>query len=343
MSFGKVESRSSSPLSIGPQERIAYRGDLRPLLEVVTTSHDFGGYVGHEVKENGYEDFNLVLETQKGKFFIKCFANWRSEEDCRRYIDMIQAADKIGKVTTPFIYQNQQDSALTTISVDGATVHLCAMKYLDGGNVWESGRPLSAKELAQVLHEAGKIAKCDYRPTEVVDSWAIVNAQTTYDKNKERIDPTQRAVVEDLLRQLKSVDVKALPHAFVHADIRSTNVMRHSDGNLYVIDFSVANWYPRILELAVLSSDLLFNGEKSEEFQHKYPWALSEYQKSGISLTSTELETLPLFVRLAHAMNVIGASSVEATNYISQEENKYWLSLGKKGLRWSTTNWGPDR
>ena len=341
MSFGRVESYSSAPLSIGPQERIAYHGDLKPFLETVSLNYAFGNYVGHEVKQNGYEDFNLILETSAGRFFIKCFADWRSKEECLRYIEMIQAAISKSKVTTPFIYPNTENSPLTTVSIDDAVVNLCTMQYLDGSNVWESKNPLSTAEQAMVLQEAAKINKCDYRPAMVKDSWAITSAPEAYQKNKDRVDPSERVHIEGLLEQFSLVDLDVLQHAFVHGDIRSTNVMRHSDGKVYVIDFSVANWYPRVVELAVICSDLLFDPQNPGKFQQKYLWALSQYQKGGADLTQAELKALPLFVKLAHAMNVIGASSVDATNYISQEENNHWLNLGRKGLQFVTTNWNP--
>lgn len=342
MSFGKgnIESRSSTPLSIGPQERIAYHGDLKPFLETVTANYEFGNYVGHEVKQNGYEDFNLVLQTTSGPFFVKCFANWRSKEECARYIKMIQSASK-NHVTTPFIYPNLENSPLTKVSIDNTDVNLCTMQYLDGGNVWEGRHPLNTAEQTMVIQEAAKINRCDYKPTSVEDFWAITSAPETYQKNKDRLDPAERATIESLIEQFRLVDLAALPHTFVHGDIRSTNVMRHSDGKVYIIDFSVANWYPRIVELAVLLSDILFDPNNPAEFQNVYQWALNEYQHAGVTLTDVELEVLPLFVRLAHAMNVIGASSQDATNYISQEENNHWLNLGRAGLKFVTTYWNP--
>lgn len=333
MSFGKgdIKKRTSSPISLGPQERITYHGDLKRFLQTVTSNYPFGNYVGHEVKQNGYEDFNLVLQTSTGKFFIKCFANWRSQEECARYIGMIQAASK-DHITTPFIYLNTANSPLTTVILDNAEIKLCAMQYLDRGYVWESKRPLNNAEQVMVIQEAAKINRCDYKPTFVRDSWAIMNAPGTYQKNKDRLDSTEREIIEDLLRQFNLIDLAALPHAFVHGDIRSTNVMKHSDGKIYVIDFSVANPYPRIVELAVICSDILFDPQHPHEFKQKYPWAINQYQQAGVNLTPEELKALPLFVKLAHAMNLIGASSVDATNYISQEENNHWLNLGRVGL-----------
>lgn len=241
MSFGrKIESRGHSRRSIGPQERIAYYGDIKPLLHSVSDLYRLGEYTTHEIKKNGYEDFNLILQTSSGltteQFFIKCFANWRSQEDCERYLDMIQHAYNAG-VRTPTLLGNIEGNVLTTIVIEGVTVSLCVMEYLDRGNIFESNQPQSTLEQAEIIRQAAIINKCDYHPDEVEDSWAIPHMKKKYDANIHRIDPNDKPVIDDLLSQLEVLDLNNLPHTFVHNDIRSTNVMRHSDGQLTLLIF----------------------------------------------------------------------------------------------------------
>ena len=334
MSFGKSAEAGKGHLELGPQERIAYHGNLGPFFEDVLQAYRLGSAIAFEPKQNGYEDFNVSLVTTQAPVFAKCFAEWRSREDCERYLEMIEAAYQ-DSVRTPRIYHNTHDKALTTVATAGSHTNLCLMEYLDGGNIWESGQPLSRAEQAELIRQAATINQSAYRPAYVHDSWAIPNLAENYAKNRDRIPKAYSRTIESLLRELESVDAQKLPHSFVHGDIRSTNVMRHHDGQIYVIDFSVANTYPRIVELAVLSSDILFEPNNPETFQDTYHWMLNEYQRVGSPLTDYEKQTLPLFVQLAHAANVIGSSSVDATNYISQAENNHWMQLGQKGLQLS--------
>lgn len=331
MSFGKIDQPSKVHHGLGPQKRIAYHGELSALFRDALRVYGLGSVVSFEPKQNGYEDFNVKLSTSSGLVFAKCFAQWRSADNCVRYLQMIEAAYQNG-VRTPKIYHNRDNVPMTTVATGGETTNLCLMEYLDGGNVWESGRPLSRPEQAEVIRQAALINKSSYRPDHIHDSWAIPNLAENYDRNKERIPADDRGIIEALLSELNQVDIPKLPHAFVHGDIRTTNVMRHHDGQVYVIDFSVANYYPRIVELAVLASDILFDPNDPATFADTYVWMLDEYREAGIELEPYEKAALPLFVKLAHAANVIGASSVDATNYISQAENNHWLRLGQQGL-----------
>ena len=63
-----------------------------------------------------------------------------------------------------------------------------------------------------------------------------------------------------------------------------------------------------------------------------YKLALDEYQKQN-KLTKLEVETLPLYLKAAHAMHVIGAGREKYKKGNESDENEYWLNQGRNGLR----------
>lgn len=142
-----------------------------------------------------------------------------------------------------------------------------------------------------------------------------------------------REVISPLVEEFRSIPLNDLPHAFVHGDTISSNVMKDKMGKLYIIDFSVSNWYPRIQQLAVLLCDLYFDSTNPEVFMKKYRWAMDEYQKHT-KLTTEELKALSVFAKAAYTMHVIGAS-YERSQGNTEGENNTWFSLGGKGLQLS--------
>ena len=99
-----------------------------------------------------------------------------------------------------------------------------------------------------------------------------------YGKIKRYLSKEDIGLIEPLVVRFSQVDIKILPSCFVHGDIIDTNVIRSSEGKLYVLDFSVANIYPRIQELAVMLCDILFVPDK-KKFQKVYDRTLAVYQK----------------------------------------------------------------
>ena len=126
-------------------------------------------------------------------------------------------------------------------------------------------------------------------------------------------------------------NIDALPLAFTHGDILTTNTLRASDGRLFIIDFSVSNYGPRIVELAVLLCDLFFDPSDQAHTMEMYRTSLRSYGEI-IDLTDSEKSALPLFLRVAHAQHVLQASYQKGALQNLSAENGYWLKKGRAGL-----------
>ena len=217
-------------------------------------------------------------------------------------------------------------------------VRLCVMEYVDGKNLLQSKVKISRKEKSFIIRQSGIINKQKIKPEYIYDSWAISNFLKEYKKKRKYLTSEYKNIIDDVVKKFKKVDHAKLPQAFVHGDIITTNVIRNVKGNLYIIDFAVSNYYPRIQELAVLFCDILFDKDNLENFVKDYNWAIKEYQKE-IDLTNKELMALPLYVVVAHAMHVINTVYEESKSKYNSIENIHWEKLGKIGLKYTHKLW----
>ncbi len=292
--------KSSHPF----QKRISYKGQLPDLLKQVIADYGFDEYQSHEVIGVGYEDFNVVLKTGKGKYFLKFFADFRDEKGCQRYVDVMTAAVKHG-VSHPKLYQSKQ-GYFHKIDTKNGSVRLVAMEYVDGKTFFDLKQKPTDEEKDFLVRQAALINSIRIKPKFVYDSWAVVNFLKEYKKIKQRLTDEDIRLIEPLAKEFSSIDIKALPHCFVHGDIIDTNVIRSNKNKVYILDFSVSNVYPRVQELAVMLCDILFDSNK-QRFQEIYNRALETYQ-GRTKLEKIELDTLPLYVQVAHAMHIVGAA-----------------------------------
>ncbi len=317
------------------RDRIEYKGDLDKLFEKVSESYGLGKYISFSPILQGYEDFNIILTTEKGKYFVKVFAKFRDTKEVEQYIHMmLKALDK--GIKHPKLLKNP-DGYLYARKLGGANVSLAVMDYIIGEDFFRLQEKPSEEEMRFLAQQAAKINTIDFKPKFVYDSWAIPNFLKEYEKIKDKLENDDHELIKPLVEMFPKLEIEKLPHCFVHGDIISTNVMRADDGGLYIIDFAVANWYPRIQELAVLLCDLLFVPDK-ETFQKNYDLALNEYQKI-IKLNDIELKTLPTYIKLAHAMHIIPSTREKLLNNITLPENEFWLKSGQEGLRFTTELW----
>ncbi len=291
--------------------RIDFQGDLSEVFKEVMQRQGLGSYEDHKLISTGYEDVNFKVDTDSVSFFIKIFASSRSDDECERFIE----------VTTAAIDAGVKHPQLLSPVIQKSGLRLVVMEWLSGETFFDSGSYPSDDELIKIIEQAVLINSISIKPDFIYDSWALPNLAKEYNEWNHTLSDDDRNLIEPVVQEFSEVDLDALPQAFVHGDLISTNIMKTSDG-LYVLDFSVSNVYPRIQELAVLFCDVLLGREEL---------ALDEYRKH-IELTKEELDLIPIYTKAAHAMHILGASRAKTQGKIARE-NDYLLLKGRTVLQ----------
>lgn len=309
-----------------PADRLNYLGDLTPVIERVCEAYDIGQLSASSIVEVGYEDCNVVIETDQAKFVAKMFSKTRTPDDIARYATTMEKVMEAG-VHHPELLTTQAGE--TTYSDSGVTLVL--MRFVEGKSFLELDRSPSGQERKAVLEQAAKVNSIDYEPPYLFDSWAIPNIHVLFEKVKQYIEPGDLPSVERAIAGYDAIPVDDLPHCFVHGDFTKANVIKGQDGKIHILDFSVANHYPRIQELAVIVANLLHDdGEVT--LDQKCKQVADEYSVFN-PLTDQEREHLSAYALAGVAMEFMGAYQEKYINSNDTEETDYWLSLGREGLR----------
>jgi len=309
--------------------RINCLGDIEDISLQICKDYDLGKFKSNKLILMGYEDFNFILETSNGKYFVKVFAKFRNLENCKRYIEIMKHAIE-ANVATPRLLESNQ-GFLYIKNINKTNIRLCVAEFIDGKTLFESKEKLNEGEIKFIAKQAALINSINLKPKFIEDEWAITNFIKEFEKKKNALSKEDLELIEPLVKKFKKIEIEKLPYCFVHGDIITTNVMKDSNNNLWIIDFSVSNYYPRIQELAVLTCNLFFNEESKKESNKNLKIALEEYQKK-IKLTKKELGSLETYIKLAHAMHLLSGNFEKVKNNNNSEENEYWINQGKKGL-----------
>jgi Ser/Thr protein kinase RdoA (MazF antagonist) len=305
--------------------RIKFNGELEDISKSICEEYSFGEFISNKIIPMGYEDLNFILNTSKGKYFVKVFASFRNMDEVERYVEIMETAIK-NKVQTPKII-----GSLFTPIINRKKLRLVVMEYIDGKTLYETNYKLNDKDIRVLARETAKINKIKRRVKHVYDSWAIINFEKEFSKTKKYLTKKDLEMILPLAKAFKALNIETLPHCLAHGDIIKTNVMRDKKGKLWIIDFGCTSNYPRIQGLSVMACNIFFSTNKKESLR-MFSLALLEYQKK-IKLTKRKLRALPTYIRFAHAMHIIGASYEKGKNGINNTENKYWLAQGRLGLK----------
>jgi len=311
------------------KKRINFKGKLSNISDAVCREYNLGKLISNKLVTLGYEDFNFSIKTTKGKFFVKVFAKFRTTANCKKYVEMIEEA-LAKNVQTPKILKSKQ-GYFNIVKVNGIKLRLIVMDFIYGKTLYESKEQLNEKETKFLSKQAAQISLVKIKPKFIYDHWAIVNFLKEYNKTKKFLPANDLKLITPLLKEFRALKPNNLPHCFVHGDLIKTNIIKDKKGKLWIIDFSVSNYYPRINELAVLLCNAFYVTKNKAKTKKNFEIALKEYQKV-VHLTKEEIKALPTFVKLAHTMHIIEPTYEKCKKGNKTKENEYWLKQGRIGL-----------
>lgn len=312
--------------------RIGFEGNLDEISHLICKEYNLGNFLDYRLIPIGYEDFNFLLQTTTGRFFVKIFRATRTLKDCLRNVNIMLDVLKYG-ISIPQLYPSSKRNYLSFLPVEKSTLRLCVMDFIEGKDLFTSKAEINKKDILSLASLASCLNSLTIKPPKIYDSWAIPNFPEEFKKKSKYLHPKDFVLMNPLIKKFNILEIPTLPHCFVHGDILRTNVIKDKSDKLWLIDFSVSNYYPRIQELAVLTCDVLFDKDNPFKSAQNLTLALNEYQKR-IKLTPRELRSLPIYIKLAHAMHLLCANYEQIVNKNNSPENKYFLAIGKSGIRW---------
>lgn len=315
-------------------DRINLNTNLENISKEICKKYNLDDYISDELILVGYEDFNYILNTTKGKYCVKIFNKERTNKDVNNYIDRIELASTLN-INTPKVYR-VKNNCLQIIDINNNQYRLCVFEYVNGKSFYDLNEIPTEKEIKEIIKQMVYIHNAKLDSEYIYDKWTITNFIKEYKDKKNYLDKKYIDIFNKLTNRLEKVDFNKLVYSFVHGDIISSNVMKDKNNKLWIIDFAVSNYLPRIVDLAVTSCNLCLNPTSKAKTIESTKMILEEYQKY-IKLNEYELETFPLFYDLANAMGILQISYLNSIGETSNED-KFWLEESEKGLSFSDNN-----
>lgn len=310
-----------------PTDRLDLAEDLRPVVGRLCTAYGLGSAKSFSIIETGYEDCNVIINSDKGRFLAKMFARTRTPEDIDRYATIMQKVVEAG-VNHPKLVATTSGQKV----YKDAGISLVLMRFVEGKTFLELDRAPNDDELRAIVEQAAKINSIDHKPPYLLDSWAIPNIETMFERVKHFIEPDDLKLVQQVIEQYEHMPVDDLPHAFVHGDFTKANIVKADNGNLYILDFSVANWYPRIQELAVIVANLMHDKNDTRSLREKCEHVAELYSQFG-ALTEEERKHLQAYALAGISMELLGGLQEKYINGHDNEETAFWIVTGREGLK----------
>lgn len=303
--------------------------DINILSNLICEEYNLGRLENTFVIEIGYEDFNAIITTAKGKYLMKVFRNSRSDQEVVECINRSWNAEK-NNVQTPKIYKNSKNEIVSVIKYMNSRFRVSLMQYIDGENFFDLNRKPTDEELRKIVNIASNLNKIQYKPNFIYDTWAITSFINEFNKKSKYLDKKYLDMIEPVYNKFKKFDYDKLPKSFVHGDMMSTNLMLDKNEKIWVIDFSVANYTARLNEIVVICDDVALIQDNRSESEKRIKKAFTQWCEE-VNATELEKESFKMLFDVANAINVLNPLyEIKIGN--ESEETKMHFNAGIFGL-----------
>lgn len=307
-------------------ERIDVNASLSEIARAICSKCNIDDYVSSQIVEVGYEDFNFIIETKNQKYFVKIFHKGRTSQDCSNYMDRINLSNGID-INTP------KTICFDSIKVDEKDLIFVVFEFINGKSFLDLEQMPNETEIKEIIRQMATIHRAELKSNLIYDTWTITNFTNEFNNKGKCLNEQYYNRFKELSDKLQNIDLSKLPHSFVHGDIISSNVIKDEDNKLWIIDFAVSNYLPRIIDLVVTGDNLCLDPNSRENTIKNFKLIISEYEKYN-KLTDYEKETIPLFYDIGNAMGILQINALKQDGEHS-EEDEYWLKVSKQGLKYS--------
>lgn len=307
-------------------ERLGDTKDIDALLVRAAEYFGVGTLQKHEIITLGFEDYNVKLETDIGNYVVKIFAVENSELRAGRSEKVLGAVMQ-GKIAHPHVYSGSE--GIVFLDQETGLRAIC-MDFVLGDTFYKTDPP-SDYQLKKIIEQAVKINRLEISLEHYADEWSVTNIEAMYEKTRDTVSQENKKLVEHAIELYKQTPIDQLPVCFVHGDIIKSNVIIGESGDPFIVDFSCANKYPRVQELAVICANLL-NGD-GLSVRERNEKIIAMYKECGGELEEIEVKWLYNYTAGAIAMEYLGCLAEVMESGEDNEEISYWRELGLAGLK----------
>ena len=292
------------------------------VLKEFFSKYNLGKLVNYNGIQDGIENTNYFVQTDKGKFILTIYEKRVEEQDLPFFMGLMRNLfDSNFPSPEPLI--NKNGNYITEIANKKAAVvsflNGSAKKILSPDNCNKVGIE-SAK-----LHMITKNLKGKRENRLSVDSWKKIYQKIKKDCTK--IHPNLTNIIEKNLQEIENSWPKNIPSGIIHADLFPDNIFFKGNKLTGIIDFyfSCHDFYA--FEIAIClnafcfegkNENLSFNVTKAKKFIDGYSSIrkLSEDEKKSLKILSQGAAMRFLLTRVFDYLNVIEGAVVKVKDPI---------------------------
>lgn len=283
--------------------------------------------------EEGYEDANYLLTTERGKFVLKIFNKNRSLEMVKSCVKVFTEC-RLNNISVIEILVDFGDGLGVFENGENKTYYMIT-KFFEGKNYQDT-----TPQISEMLHIAEILAKLNtlnFPVVEDYDSWGNKNLAKEYKLNKDKMGNMDNSLVKKSYEEFLSIDWSGFEKSVIHGDMQRKHVLKSGD-EFRILDFGCAAFDYKAIDLSTYLAWFCLQEDTWEYCDLIYKEVVEIYNRIH-HLSLLEIKALPILIRAAYAAYYL-KTSVLINGGDNSDETIDWYEKSKKMLELSQ-GWSP--
>lgn len=239
----------------------------------------------------GYEDVNIMLNTNNGQYVLKIFATFRSEKNIHDYIKVIHEATNIGVETLELI----QSETGKDYFFYGNTYSIIT-KYFDGDNFVKT--PPTLDEMSEVTKSLAKLNTLNFDIDETYDSWGNNNLVNEYSNTIVKDEGVKQSILP-IVKYFENFDTYRFSKGVIHGDMQRKHVLKNKD-KLCIIDYGCMRNDLKVYDLSTFLAWFCLGEDNWDQKDDIFKKVINEYTKIN-PLSDEEIRSIKPLITASYA------------------------------------------
>lgn len=283
--------------------------------------------------EEGYEDANYLLTTERGKFVLKIFNKNRNLEMVESYVKIFTEC-RLHNISVIEILMDFNDGLGIFENGEDITYYMIT-KFFEGKNYQNITPQIS--EMLHITEILAKLNTLNFPVVEDYDSWGNKNLAKEYELNKDKMGAKENPLVGKSYEEFLSIDWSGFGKSVIHGDMQRKHVLKSGD-ELRILDFGCAAFDYKVIDLSTYLAWFCLQEDTWKDSDLIYKEVVEIYNRTH-HLSQSEIKALPILIRAAYAAYYL-KTSVLINDGDNSDETIDWYKKSKIMLELSQ-GWSP--
>ena len=304
---------------------------LHPLpvaLTLVASHFHLGTIQKHTPILTGYQDCNVDITTDKGRFVVKFFSSEKTKE---RIHDVVSAhsACTLAHIPMPELIMGNGDSYILEIPGKLHPSYVCVFSYVDGKPLTKT--PVTDSDMSNLAHIASRIHTLQKPKSRYYDTMGIINVPNEYKLKHDALSADEQSEIAPVVSKLSRIKFSDFHQSVIHGSLEKENILKTADGGLSILDLGCMDYNASILDIATLIANMTIYTPE-EKRRHSIHEIITSYTKTS-PISDKELSALPTLIRAQYAAYIIAMTHHMRIDHDMTKQTQTWLDRGWDGFR----------